>query len=72
MHRSLKSTISTFGLLLILLVTAAGCSEWLAAPFAGSFVTGYLIGYSSATGAATETTTCYRNGVPIDCSALAN
>lgn len=87
MHRSLRSTAWRLGLLAILLVTSVGCTEWLAAPLAGSlatgywlgdstpsarsFATGFWLGYSTATGRATETTTCYRNGEPIDCSAIA-
>lgn len=86
MHCALRSTTLTFGLLAILLMSAVGCTEWLAAPLTGSFATGYWLGdstpsirsfatgfwlgYNTATGAATETTTCYRNGEPIDCSAI--
>lgn len=54
----------------ILLATAGGCTEWLAAPFAGTFAAGYWLGHLNATGAARQTSTCYRNGEPIDCSAI--
>jgi len=70
MFRNSKPTVWSVFLLILLVIFGLGCAEWIAAPMAGSFALGYWLGYEHATGGATQTTTCYRNGEPIDCSLI--
>ena len=50
-------------LIALLLAGTAGCTEWLLATSVGSFAAGYLVGSSIG-----GETTCYHNGVLIDCA----
>ena len=65
MNRNSIRTLVTI-LLAVFLAGAVGCTEWLWATNAGSFAAGWWARELLIP----TTSTCYRNGEPVDCGTL--